>query len=525
MLPKRVLEFRESSPGVIVVRLRTRSHSRTKKKFAALSYCWGSHQKCITTKATLKDHRKDIAWSKIPQTFRDGIRFCLAIGIHHLWIDALCIVQDDPADWQVESARMADIYQNAEITLAATHSSSSSGGCFPEHYSLVAERNLLLPDEIPDLWQGIRFREKARHWTIPLPKSSSQSYPLLTRGWAFQERTLAPRVLHFCSDEMIWECNSVAICECGSLPQLPATDRARAMFDAIAERGVLTKLWKMKTGNLTRYPTKHSKKLDWRVQKDRSIASQWWHQVVEQYSSLLLSKETDRLPALSGIAARAKPHLGQYLAGLWSSTFASDLLWRAKQLEVGVGTTATPQGPSWSWASRGGAIRYWNDLLWVDGWLTQMLIFQSKSVKPAGRNPFGEVAPGSEIVIEGHLFPAIVQYVWRWISLPGRDRCKEHDPLNYLIDFGLELPLLADYVLSEEGSYHVPDCTAVRMLLVHPNVCLVLMPFEGVSALLPTYRRIGIVKESAALYEVSEYEGEGFEGRMLGSRKERIRIV
>jgi hypothetical protein len=248
VFPKRVLEFREPSPGEIYVCLRIESDDITSKEFAALSHCWGSHQRCVTTKGTLENHRRGIPWSQIPQTFQDSIRFCLAIGIQYLWIDAMCIVQDDPVDWQIESARMADIYQNAHVTLAATHSSSDSGGCFPEHHGLVAERTLSLPDDFPSLWRGLKFREKARHWALPLPRSSSRSYPLLTRGWAFQERILAPRVLHFCGDEMIWECNSVCMCECGGLP---VYDSSRDLFSDIAESEVLAQ----EAHGLTQYPT------------------------------------------------------------------------------------------------------------------------------------------------------------------------------------------------------------------------------------------------------------------------------
>ncbi|KAK3902817.1 heterokaryon incompatibility protein-domain-containing protein [Staphylotrichum tortipilum] len=580
VLPKRVLEFQEVSPGIISVRLRTESNDRTMKKFAALSHCWGSHQACTTTKATLEDHKRGIPWSKIPQTFQDGIRFCLALGIHHLWIDALCIVQDDPVDWQIESARMADIYQNADITLAATHSSSDSGGCFPEHHDLVTERALSLPHGIASPWRGIQFRDKARHWTMPLPKSSSRSYPLLTRGWAFQERILAPRVVYFCRDEMSWECNSLSTCECGGLP---IYDRARDLFSDITEVETVVPAY-----GLTRYsvvdlpdrradpavaarilidglstePVGHNRTrrnaladLLWRFedpilplgalpgygrqgydhrwnrrfQSDQPTASRRWQQMVEQYSPLLLSKDTDRLPALSGIASNAQPHLGSYLAGLWSSSLASDLLWRVSQLDVGLGSPATPQGPSWSWACSRGAVRYWDDLRVditrpeVGGWNKRKPVFKSASVKPAGRNPFGEVAPGGNVIIEGYLLSAKVQYVRTRPWLTGSSRAEELDPLKYEVHFALDLPLLADHVLSEEGPHHVPDGTEVSMLLVHPDVCLVLMPSQGVVTppAWATYRRIGIVRQPAAYAQVYT----GAVDWMVGSVKECIGII
>ncbi|KAK3389989.1 heterokaryon incompatibility protein-domain-containing protein, partial [Podospora didyma] len=156
---------------------------------------------------------------QLPPTFQDSIQFCLALNVRYLWIDALCIIQDDSLDWQIKSSKMADIYRNAYITLAATSSNSGSGGCFAEQrIPAAAEHTLHLSDDLSSLFGDIRFREAAKHWTTPLTRSSSLSYPLLTRGWVFQERVLSPRVLHFCAQEMVWECNTTSMCECRSLP-------------------------------------------------------------------------------------------------------------------------------------------------------------------------------------------------------------------------------------------------------------------------------------------------------------------
>jgi hypothetical protein len=160
-------------------------------------------------------------------------------------------------------------------------------------------------------------------------------------------------------------------------------------------------------------------------------------------------------------------------------------------------------------------------LLEVSAWNWRKPIFESGFVKPAGRNPFGEVAPGGKIVVEGHLRSATVQYVRTRPWWSGQDQAGEHDPLKYEIHFGLDLPLLPDYVLSEEGPHHAPDGTAVRMLLVHPDVCLVLMSSESAPGDPPTYRRIGIVRQPAAFAEIYT----GAVDWMAGSAKERIAII
>jgi hypothetical protein len=97
----------------------------------------------------------------LPQTFCDGIIFSLELGIEYLWIDALCIVQDDTKDWEIESAKVADIYQNYYLTLAATTSSSDTEGCFSVNHKPVQEYNLSSGASIIEA-PSIMVREKVK---------------------------------------------------------------------------------------------------------------------------------------------------------------------------------------------------------------------------------------------------------------------------------------------------------------------------------------------------------------------------
>ena len=98
ILPRRILVL-EPQPGSdeIAVRLQE-THSPTKAHYATLSHCWGAQQTCVTTTMTLQSHLQGIPWNELPKTFRDSISYCVKLHIRYLWIDALCIVQDDPAD-------------------------------------------------------------------------------------------------------------------------------------------------------------------------------------------------------------------------------------------------------------------------------------------------------------------------------------------------------------------------------------------------------------------------------------------
>ncbi|KAE9365557.1 HET-domain-containing protein [Stipitochalara longipes BDJ] len=97
--------------------------------YIALSHCWGQTPIVRTTKATLVRRKQGIDISLLPPVFRDAIIIARRLGVRYLWIDSLCIIQDDPLDWQTESARMSTIYQNSLLTISAGLS-GRGGGCF-----------------------------------------------------------------------------------------------------------------------------------------------------------------------------------------------------------------------------------------------------------------------------------------------------------------------------------------------------------------------------------------------------------
>lgn len=87
------------------------------------------HPLC-TTKSTLSGHIDKIPWVTLPKTFRDAIEVTRNIGIKYIWIDSLCIVQDDEEDWERESSTMASVYERCYLNISATDSNDSHGGCF-----------------------------------------------------------------------------------------------------------------------------------------------------------------------------------------------------------------------------------------------------------------------------------------------------------------------------------------------------------------------------------------------------------
>jgi hypothetical protein len=101
--------------------------------YAALSYCWGKSERerqYLTKNENLEQRQEAVDISTFPKTFTDAIVVCRHLGIRFLWIDSLCIIQDNQSDWQTQSERMGNIYSNATLTIAASVGEDSYSGLF-----------------------------------------------------------------------------------------------------------------------------------------------------------------------------------------------------------------------------------------------------------------------------------------------------------------------------------------------------------------------------------------------------------
>lgn len=284
--------------------------------YIALSYCWGKAQFLKLTSGNVQACIDGISVHDLPNIFQYALQVCRGLNFQYIWIDALCILQDDPQDWEIEASKMADVYRNSVLTLAMTKASSpDSIWCGETRCTTVDSINARLMYHLPD--PGYE---------------TSAAFPLGQRGWAFQERLLGPRVLHFGPHELTWECSMVAVCEC-------------------ARKGAF--LPSKRTFQEALCPQKN-------LARSEEIAS-LWRTLVERYSALDFTFESDRLPALSGIvAAMQSSHSGVYLAGLWSDTLIFDMLWYVDDDETGKKPSSdyTLVSPSWSWASVAAAVLY-----------------------------------------------------------------------------------------------------------------------------------------------------------------------
>lgn len=325
-LPTRILDISGST-----IRLH---HSQDETaRYACLSHCWGTgggSKLLKATRDTLQDLQVEIPWTRLPRTFQDAINFARELGLSYIWIDSLCIVQDNNDDWQREASRMASIYQNAFITLAGTSSGAPDEGLFHSGTS----PNTPKPTPATLYFNGRTSQVLSspplphiRDFTTSASASSSTCFPLLSRAWVYQERILSPRFLHFTSSELYWECRSHEFCECGEYSQR-LTLGSKAEF---ALKGV-TNAWHRPSP---------------------------WYMLVSEFSALSMTFGRDVFPAMSGLAKAWSGDEGdEYCAGLWRSSFIEGLFWQRNPAHVDGRVAERPaewRAPSWSWAAITGA--------------------------------------------------------------------------------------------------------------------------------------------------------------------------
>lgn len=83
-------------------------------RYIALSYCWGNTgQQAVTTTANFQARKHGIDIGELPQTFQDAILLARELQVRYLWIDSLCIIQDDENDWETEAPMMSQVYANS----------------------------------------------------------------------------------------------------------------------------------------------------------------------------------------------------------------------------------------------------------------------------------------------------------------------------------------------------------------------------------------------------------------------------
>lgn len=360
--------------------------------YLALSYCWGPNmpEEGKTYRSTLAENKSRLRRSKLPRTFKHFFAIAKIIGVQYVWIDSLCILQDDEQDWQRESASMGQVYSNAICTVAAESAKDSKGGIWLESGFRIVNGSSR---------QDITQQQNLENYISKCDQRFHKS-ALQKRGWAVQERELSPRVLHFSFAHVFWECReskkdaAVLLGGCDSVAGSEAgraansydwrTTPLRALDMPLEARTVVPQYSQPLQNTNSRALLAFNNRLSPDYETVLHTFSVW-RKIVEEYSTRAFTRWSDRLPALSGLASELEPSLNSdYMAGIWSNDLHG-LLW-AMDYNTPFVFQALDEGPSWSWASAPGPIKY--------SWLHEELDYAGEDLSfPASRIVYHDIIP------------------------------------------------------------------------------------------------------------------------------------
>jgi len=300
--------------------------------YLALSHCWGpqSHREYNTVANNIHQRYRYLSMLTLPQSFRDAIAITRKLGFKYLWIDSLCIIQNQREDREVEVALMGDIFANAFCTLAAASSPSSFDGCRIRSDS--SKRTRFTDATFGD--KRVRIFERCpEDWNCEY-----RTNPLQKRAWVLQERLLSRRTVIFSTNMLLWECATAKASEQLPWLQMRVEDPPKILL--------LNDDNEMDAGNETF------------AQRGA------WFKTIESYTQMDIRKEQDRLPAIAGLVTKAKHH-GICVAGMWAQDMPSALLWHTESPSqcdepnaAGARRPTQKRAPSWSWAAVEGEISY-----------------------------------------------------------------------------------------------------------------------------------------------------------------------
>ncbi|KAK4233760.1 heterokaryon incompatibility protein-domain-containing protein [Achaetomium macrosporum] len=283
-------------------------------RYAALSYAWGPKKFFSTVTSNVKSLEEPGALSKseyldqIPPTIKDATHVAKEMGMRYLWVDNLCIIQDDPEIKGETIKKMDLVYAAADLVIVAAGSETAYSGIAGVHSGSRTSRQ-----PIEEIAPGFRLAFRSRY------ADSMQNVPYSSRGWTFQETHFALRSLVFIDGTVAFRCQGNDAWE-----EL-VFERPHELRGQGGTRGG--------------------------AYEGDDIRS--YEGLIQGYSERALSYETDVYNAFAGVSRELMCRLNTDVChGIPTVYFDWFLLWgplsdHARRLSKRAGL---PVGPSWSWS-------------------------------------------------------------------------------------------------------------------------------------------------------------------------------
>jgi hypothetical protein len=309
-------------------------------RWVALSYLWGEAPILTLKGHVFEDFLRPgyLSGDKVPKTIYDAMMLTDAIGETFLWVDSLCIIQDDPADKLDYIPRMDAIYGHSILTITAACGRDAQSGL-----AGMREGSRLCVQK-PFTAKGISFAQ-----TLDPVNANSLGYLTETwwntRGWTFQEGLLSPRMLIITPQQVYWQCGESSWCEDGFWEG----DHTQSIYRHGLVEG-FRNIWCSKTDS----------------------AEKRYRQLVEVYSQRNLTQESDGLDAFRGILSAFEHHSAmEFFWALPTKYLGAALTWPAHDETIRVrrrvglckfsdinGKVVECPFPSWSWVGWIGKIHF-----------------------------------------------------------------------------------------------------------------------------------------------------------------------
>ncbi|KAL2130483.1 hypothetical protein VTI74DRAFT_6337 [Chaetomium olivicolor] len=319
------------------------------EKYFALSYVWGGPQTTATTRSNVEERYQSGTLADgrcaLPWTIRDAMVLVRRMGGRYLWVDSLCIVQDDAEHKHRDIQRMDIVYMMAFATIVAAHGENADAG-------------------LPGVRPGTRNAQITGSVFIPASSSaSSDSQTLLlttaasplplalessvweSRGWVLQERLLSRRCIYFTSDWTYFQCGRKTVSETASDGPVSARRLRdpREANDFLSMENPLVLLGKVglisERERLCRAFEVYTKLVGMYVLRDLTV----YHDIVNAFSGILSVLEEH----FAGGFVSALPVAVLDLALLW--TPGQKMLVRTHYANPKKTDSPQPYFPSWSW--------------------------------------------------------------------------------------------------------------------------------------------------------------------------------